>query len=193
MQKKQILLVDDEVSILNSFRKDFESEGYIVSTALNGEEALANIKEGHFNLLITDLSMPGIDGITVLMEAKKQDPEICTIVLTGYGDLSSAIEALRLGADDYLLKPCDTDELFLRVSRCLEKQELSRKVKLYERFLSICSYCKKIRDDTGTEPGKGSWVPIELYLQHKGDIGLSHGICPECYEKAIAEVDAANK
>ena len=70
--------------------------------------------------------MPGIDGLEVLRQARQQAPDICAIVLTGYGDLSSAIEALRQGADDYLLKPCDSDELLLRVFKCLQKQDAER-------------------------------------------------------------------
>lgn len=181
--KKKILIVDDESVILNSFRKDFEYEGYYVETMENPFEAIELLKKEFFNLLITDLSMPEVDGVTVLQEAKKADPNICTIILTGFGDLNSAISALRLGADDYLLKPCDSEELLLRVERCLEKQEMIQKLKIYEKFLSICSYCKKIRDDSIAGPGKGHWVSIESYMQTKGGVDLSHGICPGCYDK----------
>ena len=128
MRNKKILLVDDEESIRTSFRKDFEHEGYKLTTAASGEEAITKIRDTHFDLVITDLSMPGIDGIGVLQEVKKLNPDIGTMILTGYGDMTSAIEALRLGADDYLLKPCDADELLLRAARCLEKQEAFRKI-----------------------------------------------------------------
>lgn len=185
--KKKILIVDDESIILNSFRKDFEYEGYHVKTVENPLEAIELLKKEFFNLLLTDLSMPEVDGVTVLQEAKKADPAICTIILTGAGDLSSAISALRLGADDYLLKPCDSEELLLRVERCLEKQELVQKLKLYEKFLSICSYCKKVRDDSIVGPGKGQWISIESYMQNKGGVDLSHGICPTCYDKVMLD------
>ena len=184
MRNKKILLVDDEESILNSFCKDFENEGYAVTTALSGEEAVTNLQDNHFDLVVTDLAMPGIDGIGVLQEAKKQTPEISSMILTGYGDMISAIEALRLGADDYLLKPCDADELLLRAARCLEKQEAFRKVKLYENILPICMYCKSIRDDTGTEPGKGKWMRMEKYLHIKSGTEVSHTFCPQCRERA---------
>ncbi len=183
MKNKNILLVDDEETILSSFRKSFEYEGYTVTTASNGEQAVTILQNTHFDLVITDLVMPGVDGIGVLREAAKKDPDICVIILTGYGDMTSAIEALRLGADDYLLKPCDTDELLLRVSRCLEKQDAMRKVKLYENILPICMYCKSIRDDTGTEHGKGKWMKVDQYLYHKSGTIISHGCCPECFEK----------
>ena len=183
MRNKKILLVDDEESIRTSFRKDFEHEGYKVTTAASGEEAIMKIRDTHFDLVITDLSMPGIDGIGVLQEVKKLNPDIGTMILTGYGDMTSAIEALRLGADDYLLKPCDADELLLRAARCLEKQEALRKIKLYENILPVCSVCKKIRDDSGTEYGKGNWKLLEEYLEINVGLDVSHGMCPECSDK----------
>ncbi|MBU0483111.1 MAG: response regulator [Proteobacteria bacterium] len=183
MRKKKILLVDDEQSILNSFRKDFEYEGYEVTTAASGEEAIMKLQNNHFDLLVTDLSMPGVDGIGVLQEAKKQNPEIGAMILTGFGDMNSAIGALRLGADDYLLKPYDADEILLRVKRCFAKQEVFQKVKLYEKILPVCMYCNSIRDDTGTEPGEGKWLKMSEYLHRKSGVDLSHGICPECMAK----------
>ena len=184
MQNRKILLVDDEKSILKSCCKNLEHAGYEVTTAECGEEAIAKLQENHFDLVITDLAMPGIDGLGVLKEVKKQDDrDIGTIILTGYGDMTTAIEALRLGADDYLLKPCDVDELMLRVERCLEKQDAFRKIKFYENLLPVCMYCKSIRDDTGTERGDGKWNSLEKYLNDKSGINLSHSICPECQIK----------
>lgn len=179
---KKILLVDDEKAILESCSVDFKHEGYIVTTAQCGEEATALLEKDHFDLLVTDLAMPGVDGIGVLEAAKKYNPDICAIILTGYGDMNSAIEALRLGADDYLLKPCDTDELLLRAARLLRQQEAMQKVKFYESILPVCMYCKSIRDDKVTEPGKGKWMRMEEYINVKSGTDISHGICPECYE-----------
>lgn len=183
MSKKRILQVDDEKTILNYCRIDFENEGYDVTTTESGEEAITILEKNHFDLLLTDLAMPGVDGIDVLREAKKHHPDICAIILTGYGDITSAIDALRQGADDYLLKPCNTDELLLRVARCLKKQEAFRKIKLYENILPVCMYCKSIRDDTGTVPGKGKWLRMEEYIHTKSGTDISHGCCPKCFEE----------
>ena len=188
MLRKKILVVDDEQNILNYCRIDFEHEGYAVTTAENGEEAIMILCDNHFDLLITDLAMPGVDGIGVLRAAKKQYPEICAIILTGYGDMATAIEALRLGADDYLLKPCNTDEMLLRVARIFEKQEAFRKIKLYESILPVCCVCKSIRDDTGKEPGTGKWTQMENYIQDKGGVGVTSTYCPECAKKAKEEL-----
>ncbi len=184
MLQKKILLVDDEEIIRKSFLKDFEYENYAVTTAASGKEAITMLENDRFDIVLTDLVMQEIDGIDVLNKAKKLNPESITIILTGYGDMASAIEALRLGADDYLLKPCDADELLLRIARCLEKQEAFRKVKLYENILPICMYCKSIRDDTGVEPGSGKWIAVEQYMLAKNGTLMSHTFCPQCREQA---------
>jgi len=98
-------------------------------------------------------------------------------------DMESAIEALRLGADDYVLKPCNPEELFLRIESFIEKQEALRTIQLYENILPICAYCKSIRDDTNVVPGKGEWVSVETYISRKSGAMLSHGICPKCFEE----------
>ena len=183
MRNMSILLVDDEEIILNSFGKDLRQENYDVTLAASGEEALGLLNDSHFDMVVTDLSMLGIDGIQVLKEVKKINSLTGVIILTGYGDMTSAIDALRLGADDYLLKPCEPDELIIRIQRCLEKQEAFQKVKFYENILPVCMYCKNIRDDEGTEPGKGKWLRMEEYINTKSGTDISHGCCPECYEK----------
>ena len=89
-------------------------------------------------------------------EIKKFNNDTCVVILTGQGDMALAIEALRAGADDFLLKPCDLDELILKMERFFERQDAFRKIKIYEKFLPICMYCKKIRDDSGTDPGRAN-------------------------------------
>jgi len=185
MLGNKILVVDDEEIILKALKKDFEQEGYEVMTASSGEEAVDIIQAQYFDMIVTDLSMPEMGGIEVLAAAKKNIPDISTIILTGYGDMTSAIEALRLGADDYLLKPCDIEELLLRISRCLKNREAQQKVKIYENILPVCSYCKSIRDDRGVEPGKGKWMQMEKYIHITSDTDISHGICPVCYEQEM--------
>ena len=182
---KSILLVDDEEFILNTFGKDLRQENYDVTLATNGEEAITLLQDSQFDLLVTDLVMPGIDGIGVLQEAKKHLPDICTIILTGYGDMTSAIDALRLGADDYMLKPCDTDELLLRVARLLKKQEAFRKIKIYEEILPVCCVCGDIRNDTGVEQGNGVWMKSSEFIIKKTSAEVTHTYCHKCYNKAL--------
>lgn len=187
MKKYKILLVDDDPFILRGTGKNLENRGYEVIPAGNGEKAIELLEQTSFDLVITDLVMDAIDGISVLEKAKKLSPETMVIILTGFGDMTSAIEALRHNADDYLLKPCDAEEIHFRVSRCLEKMELRKKVRLYEEIIPICCMCKKIRDDTGTAPGDGKWMNVEKYMYEKARLKSSHTYCPECREKVIEE------
>jgi DNA-binding response OmpR family regulator len=124
-----------------------------------------------------------------LKHIKSESPDTAVIILTGYGDLTSAVDALRLGADDYLLKPCDLNELLFRINKCLEKQSLSNMVKMYEDILPICLDCKKIRDDSNSEPGKGEWIPVDQYLTQKAGKSMSHGYCPECGKRFLDAID----
>jgi len=183
MKNKTILIVDDEVVLLESMAKDLAKEHFSITKALSGEDAIALLRDNEFDLILTDLAMPGIGGIEVLKKAKQKNPLAGVIILTGYGDMASAIDALRLGADDYLLKPCDPDELILRIDSCFKKIEAFQKVKFYEKILPVCIYCKCIRDDTGVEPGNGEWKSMEEYIYQKSDTSISHGCCPECYTK----------
>jgi YesN/AraC family two-component response regulator len=140
-------------------------------------------------MLITDLVMGAVGGLDVLKKAKELDPEMMAIVLTGFGDLSSAIDALRLNADDYLQKPCESEALHFRISRCFEKLELKREISRYEEILPVCCVCKKIRDDSGTGPGKGKWMSLEEYMHCKKGVGVTSTYCPKCFEKAMGAID----
>ncbi len=153
MRKYEILLVDDDPFILASIGKNLSNEGYNVTEEESGEKTIELMKNSTYDLILTDQVMGEVDGIQVLKNAKEKDPLIMTIVLTGYEMHSSIIDALRLGADDYLLKPCEPEEILFRVNNCLQKLEFKRKIKLYEDILPICSACKKIRYDTNKEPG----------------------------------------
>lgn len=189
MRKYEILLVDDDELILKTQSAILREKGFIVTTAKDGWSAIELLKTRHFDLVITDLMMGEIDGIAVLKSAKEINSDICVIILTGYGDLKSAIDALRLNAADYLLKPCETEEILFRVNQVIEKIELSRKIKFYEKLLPVCYKCKNIRDDSGKEPGKGVWLSLEDYLNQKARINVTHGLCPTCAEKLGVHLD----
>jgi ActR/RegA family two-component response regulator len=124
----------------------------------------------------------------VLKAAKQKHPETMVLILTGYGDMTSAIDALRLDADDYLLKPCDPDEMKFRVARCFDRLESARKLKLYESMLPICCVCKKIRDDSGREPGTGPWMSVEKFVWEKAGIAPTSTYCPQCAAEIKKEI-----
>ncbi len=210
MKNYSILVVDDETLIRKTIGADLKDKGYNVSLAENGETAIEMLKEvelgkkgdagasaatsgaedhpAQFDLVITDLVMEGTDGMEVLKEAKEKHQETQVIILTGYGNLDSAIEALRLKADDYLLKPCSEDELHFRVVRCLERLEYQRKIKLFENILPVCCVCKNIRDDTAGEQGSGDWMPMEVYMHNKTNIDVTHTYCPKCSNDLMSQV-----
>lgn len=119
---KQILVVDDEVSLVKALRLSLQQEGFQVSEALDGQTALAKIEEGHFDLVILDLMLPGVDGLTVCREVRKRR-RIPIIMLTAKGDDLDKIVGLELGADDYVTKPFNMRELIARIRAVLRRVE----------------------------------------------------------------------
>ena len=185
MEKNTILLVDDDPFILEGIGEDLENQGFKVTRAASGDRALELLTGSDFDLVITDLVMEDVDGLQVLKKAKELNANAMVIILTGYGNMKSAIEALRHEADDYLLKPCESEELLYRVNQCLEKAELSRKIKLYQTILPMCCVCKKIRDDRLTEPGKGNWVAVEQFIHDRANLDITSSYCPECAQQTM--------
>jgi len=183
MTQKSILLVDDDPVILLTVKAQLEHYDFDIETAESGEVAVDKLDNKNYDVVITDMIMHEIDGLGVLNKAKNNNPETIVIILTAQSDVSTAINALRLHADDYLLKPCEPDEVYVRINNCLEKVELKQKIKAYENILPVCCVCKKIRDDSGKEPGQGEWMPVENYLNKKTAVDITSGYCPECAEK----------
>jgi PAS domain S-box-containing protein len=127
MEKKgmaSLLLIDDEEVIRKSLARELRLEHFTVTAVSGGSEAISALENAQYDVVITDLMMPGIDGFGVLKAVKRRAPLTRVIIITGYGDMRSAIDALRLGADDFTLKPCEVEELVFRIRRCLEKQSL---------------------------------------------------------------------
>ena len=127
-----ILLVDDDRSVLRAISPFLESNGYHVTTSETGEYATELVRKWNFDLIISDLVMEKVDGFQVLKWAKKQNEDTMVIILTGYSDINLTIDALRIGADDYLLKPCEPEVMLFRVKRCLEKKDTKEKIKVAE-------------------------------------------------------------
>jgi len=130
---KKILLVDDEEIIRLSFKRELQ-RFYEVSTASCYEEALKLLSGDRFDLLITDLVMHGRDGLDLLKQTKADRPEMSVIIVTGYGELGTVIETMRAGADDFLLKPFDVEELLLCIDKTFKRQEYFTSITLYEKI-----------------------------------------------------------
>ena len=107
--KGRVLVVDDEKAMLLALKGLLTKEGYLVETAGSGEEALQRIEGGDFHLIITDLSMDGVSGLDVLGHARAIDPDYAVIMVTAHGSEKVAVQAMKLGAEDYLPKPFDND------------------------------------------------------------------------------------
>lgn len=123
----RLLVVDDEIPIMAALRNTLRDEGYRVTGAASGEEALAVLRQGETDLLITDLVMPRMDGIALLSQALAVDPMLVAIVMTGHGSIPTAVEAMRAGAIDYVLKPLKLNALLPALERGLMIRRLRAK------------------------------------------------------------------
>ena len=162
-RKYSILLVDDEEIVLRGLKKLLEKEGYDVTTATSGQEALLKFQDSYYDLLITDLSMPGISGMEVLKRVKSDKPETSAIIFTAYGEMASAIDALRYGADEYLIKPCNCDELLLRTESCLQKKETARVLRMHEEIIAATKDMVSM-----VSPGYVNLIANEAYARMMG-------------------------
>ncbi len=136
-----VLLVEDETNMAKMQAKILQRKGYEVDTAANGREALSKLDRSNFDVVITDLKMPVMDGMQLLREMNIKERGCAVIVLTGHGTIESAVEAMQHGAADYLTKPCNPDELLLKVDKLLETKrlreevaQLRREVRAYKKF-----------------------------------------------------------
>jgi len=122
MSKARILVVDDEASARSGLEKLFKQSGYDVSTASDGVQALEVASERAPDVVVTDLNMPNMDGMTLLTKLREQDPDLPVIVTTAFGDVNAAVNAMRQGAADFITKPIDFDVLILAIERALEQR-----------------------------------------------------------------------
>ncbi len=124
-EKKQVLIVDDEPNLRKILSAQLTRDGYDVMIAEDGEQGLSMLREHHIDMVITDLKMPKVDGMTLLKEALREDPELPVVMITAHGTVDTAVEALKSGAFDYLTKPFDKDEVRQIVAKALKTKELA--------------------------------------------------------------------
>src|ERR1700756_246231 len=123
-ERKQVLIVDDEPNLRKILSAQLSRDGYEVMTADDGEQGLAMLKDHHIDLVITDLKMPKVDGMTLLRKALEDDPELPVVLITAHGTIDTAVEALKSGAFDFVTKPFDKDEVRQIVAKALKTREL---------------------------------------------------------------------
>jgi len=124
MAQGRILVVDDDPLMLDFLKEALLRQGYKVDTAEDGEEALRKVEEEGYDLVITDVRMPGVDGMTVLESVKRDFADTEVVVITAYGTIRNAVEAMKMGAYDYLTKPFSVEEVEVVVQRALERKRL---------------------------------------------------------------------
>lgn len=123
MGEKKILIIDDDEDIVESLSTLLSGAGFIVDTAVTGEEAVKKSKEKVYNVALIDIVLPDMTGIDLLTKLEERKPRTRKVIITGYASLDNAVKALNLGADAYLIKPVDPEELINTVKKQIEEQE----------------------------------------------------------------------
>lgn len=192
MSRGRLLIVDDEEQLVSMCTEAMVAEGYEARGASQGEEALRLVSEDRFDVIITDLVMPQVDGLRLIQTAKEEDPGAVVIVITGYASVENAVRAIRQGAYDFLAKPFTVDELAISVERALERRRLAeenrslkRMTLLLEDLKGVASECdlarlNRIAVETclkGTEARSAglAWV-VDGELSLGFGLGLPQGI-----------------
>lgn len=173
--------------------------------AENGRIGLEQFERHAPDLVVTDITMPGMDGMAMAQEIKTRNPMIPVIVTTAYSDTPYLLKAIEIGIDGYVLKPVDFARLeyvvlrqfaLVHQTRQVEKhqeeqarlleelQVAAKKIKTLSNLLSICASCKKIRDK------EGQWTQLEQYIAVHANVLFSHGLCPDCLAAAYRELDS---
>jgi DNA-binding NtrC family response regulator len=153
MSIAKILIVDDELIMRESLAGWLQRDGHNVNTASSGEEALEKLKESRFNIMLVDIKMEGISGLDVLQQVKESDPDVAVVMITAYGSIPTAIEAMKHGAYDYMLKPFDPNELGVLIDKIIKHQDQEREMlflredhKERTRFESMIGQSKPMQD-----------------------------------------------
>jgi DNA-binding NtrC family response regulator len=133
----KILLVDDEAVFTNNMAKLLKNRGYHVTAVNSGEAALHELEEKNMDVVVLDLKMPGMDGLATLKEIKSLGLFTQTLILTGHGSIDTALEAVKLGAYDYLTKPCEIDELVAKIEKAWEKKDDEFKKDMKEKIQKV--------------------------------------------------------
>jgi DNA-binding response OmpR family regulator len=161
-----VLVVDDEAAIRYSVSKTLQRIGYSVREAASGEDALDVLKNQPFDVVLTDIRMPGLDGVELVRRIKDVDPDTVVILMTAYPSLNTAVEALRLGAHDYLIKPSSSQDIRQSVARGVERSHaLKRRRSLLDAIRSNVQELSRGKDDVN---GADELIDLE---EDETDIG----------------------
>jgi len=142
--RAKILIVDDKEQMRDVLRKFLSAEDYAVETAADGKDALRKFAENSFDLVLSDIKMPVMDGAELLAEILKINPNAIVILMTAFGSIEAAVEAIKHGATDYVSKPFQMEDVLFRISRALKEQRLEKRVAELETRIKTQTAVQKI-------------------------------------------------
>ncbi len=149
-EKFKVLIVDDDSTLRELLSETIQGMGYTVDTAGDGHEALKKLKRERYDVVVADLKMPGMDGLTLLDHIKSLDGNILVIIITAYATLESAVKAIEKGAYDYIAKPFRLDEFVVVVRNACEKLRLLRqRDSLLEELRGAYAELERLKKDVG--------------------------------------------
>lgn len=202
----KLMLVEDnpgDVRLLEEVLRESGAQDVQLTGQAESLEQAMRMAEGEaFDLVLLDLSLPDSQGLETLVQMQQSAPGLAIVVLTGLDNEAMAVEALRKGAQDYLVKSQTDSRLLLRSVRYalqrrsaqLERERLIQQlqaaianIKRLGGLLPICAWCKKIRDD------QGYWKQVEQYIHEHSEADFSHSICPDCASRMMRQIDEPRK
>src|SRR5687768_4642829 len=131
----RILVIDDDPGVRDSMERMLRVAGYTVQSVPTGEDGFELAKGGSFDVVLSDMRMPGLSGLDVLRKLREMRVDAAFIIMTGFGTVDTAVEAMKLGAVDFVQKPFFRDELLMRVRSAADRRQLARQVELLERHM----------------------------------------------------------
>ncbi len=167
----RVLIVDDDISLLEQLREILAGERYTVDTASNGIEAMDKLYDAAFDLVILDIMMPHMDGLSLLEQMRKGGINIPVLMLTAKGDAEDKVKGLNLGADDYLAKPFSVDELLARVRALLRRSEGRHSAILEAKGLRLDTVSRKVtKDGEPIDLTQKEFLILEFLLYNKNRV-----------------------
>lgn len=151
----KILIVDDDADLRALLKESVRNWGFVADTAFDGEDAVTRLQSDHYDIVITDLMMPGMDGMALLQRAKDMDKDILVIIITGYATIETAVRAINLGAYDYIAKPFRLDELMVVIRNACERLKLiSQNKALLEELKSVYAEITTLKGSMASTVGR---------------------------------------
>ncbi len=202
-QKIGVLIAEDDFLVCEHIKRVLQGSKYrIVGEACNGEEAVQMAVDLNPDVILMDIKMPKMDG----MEASRQINEKCPlpiVVLTAFEDPELVDQASQVGVSAFLNKPPKFTEIDRAITIAMARHHDLQEIRLLNKILKktieenktlkgllpICCFCGVIRDDTGVEHGKGTWMKMDQYIVEKTSAKVTHGCCPKCYRKEMEGED----